>query len=829
MWALIRDGKLHKDTDPDTIGYNGIGRDAGAQAIAKHLTGLTELDIGYNGIGDAGARAIAERLTGLTTLNIGGSGIGDTDTIISLIRRLLPKEQGGTPGGALRTIQISDNPLKTPRGTTIELPAVLEKTPAEAVLDYLIQIIKGEEAGTNIRVPEARLVLAGAWFNGKSQLARALSGKLKPGDKINKDDRTIGVDVETLTVKTDNHGEIKVRIFDCGGQPEQYQMHRLFWASQRNAMVLVAAANKAWGWKGNRGDYFLRMIDSHFARKKSRRGEADRDPPPPILAVVTWGDNQPHQTTPEMIEQEAGGHGLKLSVVKPAIDGVRQTGLQAVRDGIKAILEDLPGLGNVLPATFGKVREAIQNAFGTFEKPNDQRQSMTLETYRRFCEEAGEPDHGQQDIHLGILHALGDVLYEPDESSLKNKVINPHWAHKAIYRVLTDDRVSTQQGIMREDDWERLGGDTWPQLLMDLMKSRHILFKVPARDIDPATGEGEKAWLVPDLLWEVDKRHEWCASEPTLTKEYGRFLSEAVFLRFVGEHRASIHSLRGEAFRDQAMFTSPSGAKALVCPDYESESHAIRFYADPSDTTGESRKWCGTLWSRLTKQDAPEPAPRHRHLAGVAAEEVTLDARATRGPSQTAASTAENEQYVMRRETDGWWIRFEDESGYVANRVGLSRLYEILRREKEKSIFGWELTDAPAPDDRPTRCREQRNEEVFQHAISFRDECYRKLAEATEANDEFLANETRRTLRVIQDQIDDLSDEPRGKSRQKSKAGTEGAAARKSIDEAIDLLEKGRFPKLACHLRLAIQWDIGYISVFYRPPKNERAPVWICE
>jgi len=39
---------------------------------------------------------------------------------------------------------------------------------------------------------------------------------------IREQDRAKGVDVETLMVGTIKHGDVKVRIFDCGSQPEQY-------------------------------------------------------------------------------------------------------------------------------------------------------------------------------------------------------------------------------------------------------------------------------------------------------------------------------------------------------------------------------------------------------------------------------------------------------------------------------------------------------------------------------------------------------------------------------------------------------------------------------
>ena len=96
--------------------------------------------------------------------------------------------------------------------------------------------------------------------------------------------------------------------------------------------------------------------------------------------------------------------------------------------------------------------------------------------------------------------------------------------------------------------------------------------------------------------------HPWSRRTPAKTKSYGRFLSEAVFLRFVGEHREFIDRIKAEAFRDEVLLTSKEGAQALVRPDYEADEHAIHFFADPRDKTGASAAWCEMLYGWLTRE-----------------------------------------------------------------------------------------------------------------------------------------------------------------------------------------------------------------------------------
>ncbi len=404
------------------ISLNSIG-EAGAEQIAR-LQGLKTLDISNNSIGEAGAEQIA-RLQGLTTLKIGNNSIGEGGSIVALLERLTHLEK----------IDISGNPLKTPRGNEIDLSGFIGDSPPGLLLRYLRSVIEDEQRGTTLCVPEARLVLLGSGTNGKSQLAGALGGKLKKGEMVREEDRTLGVEIERLTVQTKSHGEVRVRIFDGGGQPEQFQMHLLWWESLRNAMLLVIDSTKLWGWTGNRGDYFLRMIESHFRRRRDRGAEDQTTPP--VLAVVTKadvkvatieGDQRP---TPEKIRAVAGMYHVDLSVVDRAINSVMHDGLAEVKSAIANVLEKTTGISAVLPASFGKVRSAVQEQFGSFEKTNPPKtdvRMMALSSFRQICAEEEQDDLGQQDVYLRILHALGDVLHAPDDPELADKVINTHWA-----------------------------------------------------------------------------------------------------------------------------------------------------------------------------------------------------------------------------------------------------------------------------------------------------------------------------------------------------------------------------------------------------------------
>jgi C-terminal of Roc, COR, domain len=296
---------------------------------------------------------------------------------------------------------------------------------------------------------------------------------------------------------------------------------------------------------------------------------------------------------------------LKLTVVDRAVNAVMHDGLSDVKDAIANVVNELKGISDILPASFGRVRQAVQDQFGSFDQakpPKTDVRMMTLGVFRQMCAEVEEKDEDQQDVYLRILHALGDVLYAPLSPELDDKVINTHWARKALYSLLTDKVVGAQRGIMYEQDRKRIFAGEAGTLLMTLAQAHSIIFNVEARQIDPESGERERAWLIPDLLETRDEAYDdWVKGDPAEIQNYGRFLAERVFLQFMGEYRHCIRSVGREAFRDEVVFTEPqTGARAVVRPDYEGPEHSIGIWAEPRDKSGKAKDWCRTIKSWLT-------------------------------------------------------------------------------------------------------------------------------------------------------------------------------------------------------------------------------------
>ncbi len=610
----------------------------GAKWLAE-LQELTALDISENHVGDVEARRLARALPNLQSLSIAGNRLHDTGledlshlhnlTSIDLSRNRIRSGRAmtvfidrivhrATKANLVGEIAIRGNPLQAPDGNYIDLSG-LEDTPqpASEVLKYL----RDAMAGDAISVPEARIVFIGTGENGKSQLAAALSGRVAKSEPVT--ERTKGVDVETLKpIATRAHGEVACRIFDCGGQPEQYQIHRAFWESLRNVMVVVVDACKPSGWRGqhalsgvstvgNRVKYYLRMIEAEFQNRRTK--------PPPVVIILTFGDmlaqisarvderlrsSYPTIQSLQLAAQDFR-HSLSIRVVPEPVDALGQTGLGSVREALAAVLEATEGLSAKLPRTFGEVRRQVQSQFGTFEEPVDEYPGFEISFFNKICVACGEADPERPPIYLRVLAALGDVIHDQVDPTLSDSVLNTQWARKALYEILTHELVRKNHGYLTEEELSRVLPRTHGQLVRQLSESLQIIFRIQGKPHEQ-TGKTADHWLVPQALAFKERAHDWVNGDGFLTINKGRFLAEAWFLHQLGRFAQLIERPQTEAFRDEVVFTEPSSrAKAVLRADYESDPMGVHFYANPEDRAALSQAWCVRLYEHLTGETAP--------------------------------------------------------------------------------------------------------------------------------------------------------------------------------------------------------------------------------
>jgi Ran GTPase-activating protein (RanGAP) involved in mRNA processing and transport len=608
--ALARSGSVLSVLKDLQVSGNKVDV-AGAKAISDHrspLRKLVHLGLRDNQLGNDGVRALAQAtvaLTELESLNLSNNEIDDPGAVIDLVLTL---GEGRSGGGSLKEIAVGENQFRDDEGSELETRG-LSMTPMS--IDSVLSILSGAIAIDALRLRDVRVVLVGVGGVGKSQLAGALGGSLKPGQRaepytkgLQFVSRDFVLPADAAEKKQTGSGAmtVRVRFMDIGGQAEQFSIHALLFERSRNAVMLVCSAIKAWGWLGNRGEYFLRMLHAIPGRAE-RDGTASQVP---AIGVVTQIDKvserYPELTMPDTIRNAAAKWKVEVDVVDPGIDALQQkvrgseeVGLDPVEAALRsAILRVRP---TVISRTFEAFRESATRLFESDDKPDPELRDRGLAAFEQAATDAGETDVEVMKFYLRTMHALGDLIWFEENDALSDRVINVHWAREAMYRLLTSDVVRDNRGILSDDEWKQISRDDRPGLLTELMRELRLMHEVSWSD--PATGTTSRVRLVPDMLGYAPSKHGWADLPPACSVVNRPFLWESVLLQFLGNHAEEVVRCLGDAHRDQSMLRRADGTRVLVRADFESDPMAIRFYADPTDATGVSRAWCFDLARRL--------------------------------------------------------------------------------------------------------------------------------------------------------------------------------------------------------------------------------------
>lgn len=553
------------------IGHNAIG-DGGAAAIATHLNQLTFLDVGHNAIGEVGATAIATHLEQLTSLDLCGNDVGDVEAtaIATHLKRLVSLNLGSNDVGDvvasaiaahLRQLTYLDLSRSSVSNEAVDrlaaLPAVVSldlsrtavtdisalepwldqgiairagygwrrgifvrkcplKVPTpevvsqgtEAVLNYFREL-RGQGSA---RLLEAKVMLLGEGGAGKTSLLRRL---YLPGQPLpNEDQSTRGIEIHPQRFKLADGGEFRLNLWDFGGQQIYHATHQFFLT--KNALyILVDDTRKDYRSVHDEGfKYWLEVVET-FGGKS------------PLLVFQNekGGRSKPID--------ESGIKGrfpnvvlvLRGDLAKPdAADGIRRA--------IEQTVQDLPHVGETVPAKWVEVRAAIEVATET--KPYIS-QDEYVDIYNRIL----EPDRDKA-LHLSrYLHDLGVFLHFQDDLRLRKTVIlQNRWATEAVFQVLDDEKVKSQLGCFDLSDcarvWHRGEYVDMHMELVALLERFELCYQLP----DTST------WLIPQLLRPSTPRYVegWNSANDLVLSYRYEFLPRGLVSRLmVRKHRLLAH------------------------------------------------------------------------------------------------------------------------------------------------------------------------------------------------------------------------------------------------------------------------------------------------
>jgi len=526
------------------------------------LTNITRFNIKFNYL-DKLVSQIG-KLTNLTGLYLMGNQLRHLPPEIGRLTNLklldldnnrlhqLPPEIGQLTN--LIRLHLSGNPLESP-------PLEIAQRGIKAIAAYFKQ---REAEGMDI-ICEAKLMIVGEPGAGKTTLARKL---LNPQAELpGKDESTRGIDIQPWLFPTGTNRNrpakatpfapnsatlalketFQANMWDFGGQEIYHATHRFF-LTKRALYVLVADTRA----ENTDFYYWLNMIEL-------LGGDS------PIVIVKNEMDDRPRPINEGQLRERFVNLQAVLST--NLADG---RGLSDLLDTIQFQLTHLPHVGDRLPQSWVKVRQALEQ---------ETRQTLDWREFLAVCEAQGFRELAHKLNLSTYLHELGICLHYQDDPLLKRTVfLKPDWCTAAVYKVLDTRQIVLNQGHFKRAELETIWHEAEYEFLRDellqLMLKFQLCYKIPGSEGD---------YIAPQLLAPEPPPYEWTDSPNLhLRYRYPRFMPKGIVTTFtVMLHRyiwQQSYVWRG------GLILAKDDTLAEIKEDYEGRQITIRLHgANPRD------------------------------------------------------------------------------------------------------------------------------------------------------------------------------------------------------------------------------------------------------
>jgi Leucine-rich repeat (LRR) protein/GTPase SAR1 family protein len=328
---------------------------------------------------------------------------------------------------------------------------------------------------------EAKVIILGEAGAGKTSLARKIENpqyKLQAQEKS-----TEGIDVirhhftSRINPKQQKNEKLlehqfRANIWDFGGQEIYHATHQFF-LTRRSVYVLVCDDRK----EDTDFSYWLHVVEML----------SDASP-----LLIVQNEKQDRKR-----DINLGGLRARFSNLKQALATNLETnrGLDQVIQAIRNELESLEHVGVGLPATWKRVREALEK---------DDHDFISLQDYLEICQQYGFTRHEDKLQLSGYLHDLGICLHFQNDPLLKNTVVlNPAWGTDAVYRVLDDAEVIAAHGYFTRTQLSRIWSEAkytgMQDELLRLMMKFQLCYAL----------ESGQSFIAPQLLTSNQPSYPW--------------------------------------------------------------------------------------------------------------------------------------------------------------------------------------------------------------------------------------------------------------------------------------------------------------------------------
>ena len=480
------------------------------------LINLTFLDINSNQL-----TVIPETIGQLINLTFLNLGFNQLTALPEAIGQLINLESLGLNGNTLT-----------------QLPPEIVNKGGLVVRDYYRQRL---EESTDY-IYEAKLIIIGEGGAGKTSLANKLIDskyELKLEGSSIPEKSTEGIDILRFDFPHASGNAFRINIWDFGGQ-EVYRETHQFFLTKRSLYLLVADTRQ----DNTDFNYWLEVVEL--------LSEAS-----PTLIVK----NEKQDRLCQVNENQLRGRFSNLEKILPTnLASPNNRGLAEILDAVKHHIGQLPHIGQPLPKTWVRVREALEA---------DPHNYITQSEFLALCDTHGFKRREDKLQLSGYLHDLGVCLHFQDSPILKNWIIlKPEWGTTAVYKVLDTPKVQQNFGYFIHDDLAEIWADDqysdMRDELLQLMMRFKLCYEIPHRP---------RTYIAPQLLSPNQPKYAWGNTENLILRYHYDFMPKGMLTRFIVETHRLIE--RDLVWKDGVILTD-SNARAEVIEAYYKNEILIR-------------------------------------------------------------------------------------------------------------------------------------------------------------------------------------------------------------------------------------------------------------
>ena len=343
---------------------------------------------------------------------------------------------------------------------------------ARDILNFYFDRQQAEAAGTLRPIREIKVMLVGRGGAGKTSLRRFFLGQ--PHDADEKETPGIALDTFPLICR---RGKLTVRLWDFAGQEITHALHQFFLTEGCIYLLVLDPRSNT---EMQDAEYWLGLLQRYA-------GDS------PVLLVLNRQDAR------------QGGYAVDRRMLREQFRQIHSFTATncANRDGCDNLLRRLCEAVKSLPHTEPPhlhVPETWLNVTHDCDRRATERQHLTLNEFRKICEQRGEQKPHKQESLARLLHKLGVVLHFVDEPRLRDTtVLDPHWVTDGVYRLLRFKDGPNSNGVLSlPDALQALPGEDKgnARFLLRLMERFEMCFP-----LERESGEKQPTkWLIPGAL-----------------------------------------------------------------------------------------------------------------------------------------------------------------------------------------------------------------------------------------------------------------------------------------------------------------------------------------